>query len=523
MRIVLILFFILPMALGRVVELNGTVGEEGLSCSFTLQFKKMNMKVNLKKSKASCMKPESRFEVTDYTIQHGQVEFKLNMVVLKSGKVKIMKAKAKKYDGGNKEEIESISPLGLPSFWTKETKVEDVRGNVSVNKQERMPDYGYACRMNEWDGHQWCLCKPGQKIASIKSWHDNDKEDRQWDLECKDIPNFIQQGTHKKTTANDWDGTVHWDGLSDNSFLVGMGSEHDNHREDRKFTFMHTRSDMWYRSGPCRGWMFVNEYDGYLEINTLDDEVIVGLHSWHDNHREDRRWQAVICKLKSKCAQEGNLEVDLSKVKYSNEKSEFAYFSDIDASGSATSIKETVSLTQSTLDGMTGTEHYERTSGHKFNAGFSITNSVGISIKKIFDASGSVTFSAGYEYSTDTKFSRSKSTKFEEGKHGQNKWDVECLSRHICKLKVEIKTVTATAPYKINAGSQCIEEGYVKIENALSGTIIKQDTHVGPGSTICEDDGRYATNCPSWATWACTGRHESFMRQYCAKSCKFCI
>merc|ERR1712179_55180 len=92
-------------------------------------------------------------------------------------------------------------------------------------------------------------------------------------------------------------------------------------------------------------------------------------------------------------------------------------------------------VTQSTLDGMTGTEHYERTSGHKFNAGFSITNSVGISIKKIFDASGSVTFSAGYEYSTDTKFSRSKSTKFEEGKHGQNKWDVECLSRHICKLK----------------------------------------------------------------------------------------
>jgi len=246
------------------------------------------------------------------------------------------------------------------------------------------------------------------------------------------------------------------------------------------------------------------------------------LQSWHNNHREDRRWQALVCKLKNKCAKEGDLKVDLSKVKYSNEKSEFAYFSDIDASRSETSIKETMSLTQSTLNGMSGTEQYEKTSGHKFEAGFSITNSVGITIKKVVDASSSVTYSAGYEYSTNTKFSRSKSTKFEEGKHGQNQWDVECLRGHICKLKVEIKTVTATAPYTINAGSHCIEEGYVTIENALSGNIIKQDIPAGP-PTECEDDGRYTTYCPIWARWYCTGRYENFMRQYCVKSCAFCF
>jgi len=514
------------MTIGRVVELNGTVGEEGLSCSFTLHFKKMNMKVNLKKSKASCMKPESRFEVTGYTIQHGQVEFNLNMVILKSGKVKIIKAKAKKYDGQIEEGIDGISPLGLPSFWTNETKVEDVRGNTSVGKQERMPDYGYYCARNDWDGHQWCLCWPGHKISSIFSWHANDREDRLWDLTCKGVPRFYPTGTttHKMTAANDWDGTVHWDGFSDNSFLVGMGSEHNNHHEDRKFHFMYTRSDMFYLSGPCRGWMFINEYDGELRLNTLDDEVIVGLHSWHNNHREDRRWQAYVCKLINKCAEEGEMKVDLSKVQFSNEKSEFAYFSDVDASQSETPIKTTVSFSQSQLDGMSGTEQYERTSGHTFHAGFSITKSVGFSIKKVIDASGSITYSAGIEVSTNTKLSRSKTTKFEEGKEWGEQRNVECSPGHICKFKVEIKTVTATAPYTINAGSQCIEEGYVTIENALSGNIQKQDIPVGPSSTTCEDDGRYTRDCPIWASWGyCPGRYENFMRQYCAKSCEFCF
>lgn len=308
------------MTIGEVVELKGTVGEEELSCSFTLQFKRRNMKVNLKKSKASCMKPESRFEVTDYLIQQGQVEFKLNIIVLKSGKVKIMKAKAKKYDGESEEGILRISPLGLPSFWTNETKIQDVIGNVSVGKQQRMPNHDYHCKRNGWDGHQWCLCRPGQKIASIRSWHDNRHEDRQWDLKCKPIPHFFPSGTtpntpyhpyfypdyitgtHKITAANDWDGTVHWNGFSDNSFLVGMSSEHNNHHEDRKFNFMHARSDNWFLSGPCRGWMFINEYDGHLEVNTQDDEVIVGLHSWHNNHKEDRRWLAAVCKLRFNCA-----------------------------------------------------------------------------------------------------------------------------------------------------------------------------------------------------------------------------
>jgi len=511
------------MTIGRVVELNGTVGEEGLSCSFTLHFKKMNMKVNLKKSKASCMKPESRFELTDYTIQHGQVEFKLNIVVLKSGKVKIMKAKAKKYDGEIEEGIYRISPLELPSFWTNETKVDDVRGNVSVGKQERMPNHGYYCARNSWDSQQWCLCRPGQKIASIFSIHDNRREDRLWDLKCQNIPNFIQKGTHKMTAANAWDGTAGWTGLFDNSFLVGMTSVHSNRHEDRQFKFMHASSDMWSISYPCRGWMYVNEFDGELRVNTLDDEVIVGLHSYHDNHKEDRRWAVLICKLKSKCAQKGEMAVDLSKVQFTKEKSVFTYLSEVDASHSVTPIQTTVSFTQSQVDGNSGTEQYERTSGHTFNTGFSLTKSAGISIKSV-EIGGEITFSAGYEHSFDTTFSRSKTTNFEASVEFDKQSSVECSAGHICRFKVEIKTVTATAPYKINAGSKCVEEGYVTIEKAFSGNLQKEDEAVVPGSTTCEDDGKYVSSCLKWASWGiCTGRWEYFMRRNCAKSCKFCF
>jgi len=175
-------------------------------------------------------------------------------------------------------------------------------------------------KKNVFDGYQWCLCRPGQKVGSMKSEHDNHKEDRQWELKCQDIPGFtpnyeprppfLRPKTiffsptytednlpFKTTIENDWDAKIEWDGRSTNSFLVGMTSYHNNHHEDRKFTFFYSRSDSWYLDH-CHETSYQNEFDGELDLKTEPDNVIAGLSSYHSSHREDRRWTAIVCKLK---------------------------------------------------------------------------------------------------------------------------------------------------------------------------------------------------------------------------------
>jgi len=41
-------------------------------------------------------------------------------------------------------------------------------------------------------------------------------------------------------------------------------------------------------------------------------------------------------------------------------------------------------------------------------------------------------------------------------------------------------------------------------------------------SQSCEDSIQYASNCPGWATWACSSSYASFMETNCKKSCGLC-
>jgi len=297
MRIFWIFLAILAFTTGEVIKLQGTVEEENMRCTFSMVVKKM--KVNVQRSEVTCSNPSRKIKVDDYTIGNEEVEFTLTFKVAKSGKGKIQKASIEIKDEEGLPNY--ISPLGLPSDWGNGSEVKDLRGNESTPAKRIY--HGYTCNTNGWDADQWCLCKPGQKVSSMRSWHDNGREDRRWEMKCEDIkPEFKVTSSRwfHTTSANAWDGHVKWEGWWDDSFLVGMTSVHDNHREDRQFKFMTTRSDYWDVTNDCWGWRKINHYDQYLNLQTHGDEVIVGLQSWHSNHREDREWWAVVCKLKPK-------------------------------------------------------------------------------------------------------------------------------------------------------------------------------------------------------------------------------
>merc|ERR1712179_630771 len=344
-NIIVFLLLMAQISRGKVVNLHDTVGEDNIGCDFKIVYN--HTEVDIQRSSISCSKPTKMFEVDEIAIGNSEIEVKVSFKVLKEGNGRILKANIKKKsDGVSKSErdnevmpMPTISELRLPEHWVNMTNMRN-RDGAGIRKMRSWPDWGFRCTTNEYDGFQWCKCRPGQKVSSIYSHHDNRREDRQWTLKCKDIPRFSTERPIITTDENRYDGDVFWSGWISNSFLVGMTSFHSSRHEDRQFRFMTLRSDLW-KVKSCGKWFTANRFDEDLHISTEDDEVIVGLSSSHDNRREDRMWRVYLCKLESECGTSGELEMDKNKIKISKRNPEFAHFTTIDASRSAWAITTT--------------------------------------------------------------------------------------------------------------------------------------------------------------------------------------
>ena len=158
---------------------------------------------------------------------------------------------------------------------------------------------GSSCFVNSWDADQFCLCKSGERISQFNSAHRNYFEDRQWDLKCQRIPNYIHTQV-KESESNEWDGDFNWNkGVqieNKNQFLVGLKSHHSNQKEDRIYTALYTSSEHW-KLTECSGWKSVNSWDEPMKVSLAHNEVIAALYSNHNNHREDRQWKIRTCTL----------------------------------------------------------------------------------------------------------------------------------------------------------------------------------------------------------------------------------
>jgi len=193
-------------------------------------------------------------------------------------------------DVGPGEEKSDIISVGC-------TRTNSSQVDVKVNGEGRS---GHSCNRNDWDSPQWCHCKPGQRISTFESWHDNHREDRQWDLKCANIqPNKEAMYTNWEENysgLNWWDSVFHWNGRATNAYMVGMSSNHDNHREDRRYQVIYRRSNNWVLTC-CSNWISLNSMDGYVKHVLGDQQVIAELYSHHNNHNEDRMFHIKVCHL----------------------------------------------------------------------------------------------------------------------------------------------------------------------------------------------------------------------------------
>jgi len=341
---------------------------------------------------------------------------------------------------------------------------------------------GYSCETNEYDRHQWCLCKPGEKVSKISSVHNNKKEDRKWTLTCSRIePEFNVPNVntwYEETEWTEYDNLIRWNGKLENKFLVGMTSVHNNTREDRKFKFFTARSDDWYLTD-CVYHQDINDWDRKLQITLGGDEVISYLSSYHSNKHEDRIWIIEVCKLRKKCTEISKIQYDTVKSDVTREEV-FAGRQIFDNKNGQSENSFIATISKTASNSLTESYTFSRTSGWTAGVSMSITAGATFGLPGINEASLELTAGASASWNFGKTWTRSNSTEYSEKNGRKMSYKANCKAGCVCTLDVVVKTAKGVIPYKMWSQSvdkkhQCVEEGELKVDYSFDGTATVND------------------------------------------------
>jgi len=149
----------------------------------------------------------------------------------------------------------------------------------------------WASYQNGWDSPLSFSCPANQAISGFQSTHHNHREDRRWKIQCCKVTNAQLIDMGFTGYLNSWDGLLDYK-CADDEVLAGVYSVHNNHREDRRWKVKCARlrpvANLLIAS-KLSGWE--NSYDRALEFDAGVDGMITGLYSVHNNRREDRIWK----------------------------------------------------------------------------------------------------------------------------------------------------------------------------------------------------------------------------------------
>jgi len=151
---------------------------------------------------------------------------------------------------------------------------------------------------NNYDGVLSYKCGGNSAITGLKSSHSNSREDRRFSIKCCDVSNngdYAISKVYQTGYVNEYDGTIEFR-CGYMEVLVGLYSHHNNKMEDRRFKFYCGRiapidNMQAAKRNSVRWTNHLNEWDSALEYTASENSFIVGFDSYHDNNREDRRWK----------------------------------------------------------------------------------------------------------------------------------------------------------------------------------------------------------------------------------------
>ncbi|KAL1257196.1 hypothetical protein QQF64_012741 [Cirrhinus molitorella] len=144
---------------------------------------------------------------------------------------------------------------------------------------------------NSYDGPLNFKCPAGQSIYSITSENNDHYEDRVWDFSCQATNGQTSQ-CYWTSYINNFDQVLFFE-CPAQQVVAGMSSYHNNNYEDRRWQFYCCKS--MFNSANCHWTSYVNSFDEYFHWTVPNQNVLTGVHSYHQNNVEDRRWMYKVC------------------------------------------------------------------------------------------------------------------------------------------------------------------------------------------------------------------------------------
>ena len=137
---------------------------------------------------------------------------------------------------------------------------------------------------NNFDERLIKHCHGGSGMYKVQSIHDNHREDRVWNWECHHILKHGWPICRQTGYVNNFDEPMFFK-CNRNEYISGVESYHDNHYEDRRWKFICCGAS-GHITKSCRHTGYVNNFDEKINFQAGYKEVITGVYSYHDNHRE---------------------------------------------------------------------------------------------------------------------------------------------------------------------------------------------------------------------------------------------
>jgi len=158
---------------------------------------------------------------------------------------------------------------------------------------------GYTWR-NSWDGVLNFNCDKHHgvygSISRIVSTHNNHREDRLWDYECRYEVKTPSSCSWTRYYVNGYDLEMRFE-CPKSGYVAGAHSVHNNHREDRVWKYFCCDLPRGYSLHHCYWTSYINGMDGNMDKRIGPGRVIVGFDSYHSNRHEDRKWRIKECSI----------------------------------------------------------------------------------------------------------------------------------------------------------------------------------------------------------------------------------
>merc|ERR1711959_263100 len=180
---------------------------------------------------------------------------------------------------------------------TKEKADQEAKAKEAAQKKKEKEEKAKAAELKTKEAAAKKKEKADKEAAKREKAAKDEKKSKELQTKeksAKERSNKAVLGVTRHAWAgwiNNWDGNMGWH-TGGATFVSGLHSTHNNGREDRLFKPLITTFGAAQRSHHWSGW--VNNWDAHFDYSCPHNQAIIGFSSYHSNHYEDRRWR-VLC------------------------------------------------------------------------------------------------------------------------------------------------------------------------------------------------------------------------------------